>query len=251
MRRTRTDAIKRHPQTEVMMNTRIILMLMVTLAGNDWTFGDRDQPQRLKLKSHRVPSPAMSLGHPSAGSRVARAAALGVALLGCHLAKETLAWVGISSPKGACSIFVSHCGPYSRPLVRMLRRAQGRDPFTVLGVEASATRDEVKKAFRERIRKAHPDAGGSTEEFKQVREAYQEALTRVGFHVSGDDSRTGDGTTRTNAPGWSIRDFYKWRREQVQQEKHVWEQDAEARSQHWWCPGEGSEGSGFTGIGSD
>ena len=41
MRRTRTDAIKRHPQTEVMMNTRIILMLMVTLAGNDWTFGDR------------------------------------------------------------------------------------------------------------------------------------------------------------------------------------------------------------------
>lgn len=176
----------------------------------------------------------MSLGHAGACSRLARAAALGVALLGCHLAKETLAWVGISSPQSACSIFVSHCRPYSRTPERMLRRAQGRDPFTVLGVESSATRDEVKKAFRERIRKAHPDAGGSTEEFKQVREAYQEALTRVGFHVSGDDSRTGEGAARTNAQGWSIRDFYKWRREQVQQEKHVWEQDAEARSQHWW-----------------
>ncbi|CAE7827347.1 dnaJ, partial [Symbiodinium sp. CCMP2456] len=87
----------------------------------------------------------MSLGHTSAGSLLARAAALGGALLGCHLAKETLAWVGISSPEGACSVFVSHRGPYSRPPGRMLRRAQGRDPFTVLGVESSATRDEVKK----------------------------------------------------------------------------------------------------------
>ncbi|CAE7356878.1 dnaJ [Symbiodinium natans] len=118
---------------------------------------------------------------------------------------------------------------------RILRRAL--DPFALLGVESTATRDEVKKAFRERIRKAHPDAGGSTEEFKQVREAYQEALSRVGFNVPGG-SRAGGGASQSQRPGWTLRDFYKWRREQVQQEKDVWEQDAEARSQHWWSSAE-------------
>ena len=49
-----------------------------------------------------------------------------------------------------------------------------RDPWAVLELDRGASRDAVKRAFREKIRKAHPDAGGSAREFN---EACQSAAT--------------------------------------------------------------------------
>lgn len=47
------------------------------------------------------------------------------------------------------------------------------DPFSILGVDMNATHEEVKKAYREKARAAHPDAGGSNEKFVKVQAAYE------------------------------------------------------------------------------
>jgi molecular chaperone DnaJ len=49
-----------------------------------------------------------------------------------------------------------------------------KDYYKLLGVEKSATQDEIKKAFRKLAHKYHPDKeGGDEEKFKQANEAYQ------------------------------------------------------------------------------
>ena len=50
----------------------------------------------------------------------------------------------------------------------------GKDYYKTLGVEKSATADEVKKAFRKKAHEHHPDKGnGNADKFKEVNEAYQ------------------------------------------------------------------------------
>lgn len=49
-------------------------------------------------------------------------------------------------------------------------------PFTLLGLEPTATVDEVKRAWREMARTLHPDTGGDPDVFHATHEAYTEAL---------------------------------------------------------------------------
>jgi len=46
-------------------------------------------------------------------------------------------------------------------------------PFDVLGVDPDADEDEIERAYRRRVKEAHPDQGGSTEAFREVRAAYE------------------------------------------------------------------------------
>lgn len=46
----------------------------------------------------------------------------------------------------------------------------------VLGVDPDADADEVQEAFREQVQEAHPDRGGSDEEFRRVKEAREQLL---------------------------------------------------------------------------
>ena len=46
------------------------------------------------------------------------------------------------------------------------------DPYEILGVDKSASQDDIKKAFRKKALKHHPDKGGDENKFKQVNEAY-------------------------------------------------------------------------------
>ncbi len=48
-----------------------------------------------------------------------------------------------------------------------------KDYYEILGIQKSATKDEVKKAFRKLASKYHPDKkGGDEAKFKEISEAY-------------------------------------------------------------------------------
>lgn len=46
------------------------------------------------------------------------------------------------------------------------------DYYQVLGVEKTASQDDIKRSYRRLASKHHPDRGGDAEEFKRVQEAY-------------------------------------------------------------------------------
>ncbi|QLG26029.1 J domain-containing protein [Halorarum halophilum] len=72
--------------------------------------------------------------------------------------------------------------PFDVPDVRR-RRGSGADPvraaFETLGLPRGAGEDAVESAYRERVKEAHPDRGGSRDDFTRVREAYTTALNHV------------------------------------------------------------------------
>ena len=45
------------------------------------------------------------------------------------------------------------------------------DPYSALGVSGSAGKDQLRRAYRERVKQSHPDHGGSQDEFIRVQEA--------------------------------------------------------------------------------
>jgi DnaJ-class molecular chaperone len=47
------------------------------------------------------------------------------------------------------------------------------DYYKILGIDRSASADDIKKAYRKMAAKHHPDRGGSTEEFQKIEEAYR------------------------------------------------------------------------------
>ncbi|NUE03522.1 2Fe-2S iron-sulfur cluster binding domain-containing protein [Halorubraceae archaeon YAN] len=47
-------------------------------------------------------------------------------------------------------------------------------PYDVLGVAADATDGEIKAAYKRRVKEAHPDHGGTMEEFQLVKAAYED-----------------------------------------------------------------------------
>ena len=76
------------------------------------------------------------------------------------------------------------------------------DPYSVLGISASATDAEIKKAYREMVRKYHPDnyhnnplSDLAQEKMKEINEAYSTLMkTRDG----NGGYRPGAGTTETS-----------------------------------------------------
>lgn len=47
------------------------------------------------------------------------------------------------------------------------------DLYNILGIKSTASKEEIKKAYRKASLKHHPDRGGNAEEFKKVNRAYE------------------------------------------------------------------------------
>ena len=47
------------------------------------------------------------------------------------------------------------------------------DYYAILGVPPGAGPEEIRRAYRRAVKSAHPDAGGSEEEFRRIKDAYE------------------------------------------------------------------------------
>lgn len=71
--------------------------------------------------------------------------------------------------------------PFETPDLGFQRndRDEGVDPsetaLAVLGLPSNATEQQIKEAYREKVKTTHPDMGGDPESFQQVKEAYATA----------------------------------------------------------------------------
>ena len=74
-----------------------------------------------------------------------------------------------------------------------------RDYYNILGVNKNASADEIKKAFREKAHKFHPDMpGGDEAKFKELYVAFR-VLFDSAKRAQYDDSRQGKAETKTKS----------------------------------------------------
>lgn len=48
-----------------------------------------------------------------------------------------------------------------------------REAYRILDLDPGADDEQVKRAYRERVKRVHPDRGGDEEEFRRVKNAYE------------------------------------------------------------------------------
>jgi ferredoxin len=68
------------------------------------------------------------------------------------------------------------------------------DPFGVLGVDPGADEEAVERAYRKRVKEAHPDHGGSQRAFERVRAAYDAIQSGAATTPDEEDESTEDDT---------------------------------------------------------
>jgi hypothetical protein len=54
--------------------------------------------------------------------------------------------------------------------------SSNKDCYAVLGIPKTATADQIRAAYREKVKTAHPDNGGSNELFIETQTAYEQAM---------------------------------------------------------------------------
>jgi curved DNA-binding protein CbpA len=97
-------------------------------------------------------------------------------------------------------------------------------PFEVLRVDPDADEEEIKAAYRERMKETHPDQGGSARAFQAVREAYEQVMSGeqsgaagAGESRSVEDGDEGDAGRRSRSMhpeveylNYEVLDDYGW-----------------------------------------
>src|SRR5262245_56870924 len=53
--------------------------------------------------------------------------------------------------------------------------------FNVLGLAPPVTVDDIKQAFLEKVKSAHPDHGGDAHDFRRLQEAFEQAMNYANF----------------------------------------------------------------------
>ncbi len=75
------------------------------------------------------------------------------------------------------------------------------NPYDVLGVSPTASDDEVRRAYRLRLREAHPDTGGSTAAFDAVQRAWQRVGTPAARYAYDSGAESASGVS--GGPAWA------------------------------------------------
>ena len=68
------------------------------------------------------------------------------------------------------------------------------DAYSVLGLKKGASKEDVFKAYKQKALKAHPDKGGSSEEFKKVMDARDTLLKQINDGISQSQNGTAFGS---------------------------------------------------------
>ncbi len=75
------------------------------------------------------------------------------------------------------------------------------DPRKILGVAPDASVEEIQRAYRDKVKKHHPDMGGDVWAFQQVNDAYQQLADQMDGKVN--QNSKGSQRTRSPAPATS------------------------------------------------
>ena len=65
-----------------------------------------------------------------------------------------------------------------------------KNPYDVLGIKRNSTEKEIKKAWKAKSKKHHPDTGGNEEDFHEVQKAYEllnNSELRLGLQLFGEE----------------------------------------------------------------
>lgn len=86
-----------------------------------------------------------------------------------------------------------------------LRVPEDRDPYEVLGVDKKASQQDIEAAYRRLVRLTHPDSGGTSLLFRQVKDAYDllSDPIRRAKHDRGDRPPTEPAGASQSQPGWT------------------------------------------------
>ncbi|WP_435344406.1 ferredoxin Fer [Haloarchaeobius sp. HRN-SO-5] len=116
-------------------------------------------------------------------------------------------------------------------------------PFEILRIDPDADDEEISRAYRRRVKEAHPDQGGSVREFQMVQTAYEDL--RSGDRSDWEDADTEPAPERSTGPpeadtrtqveylnyevlddhGWDLDDddlFEKAARARLDEDDHGW-----------------------------
>jgi hypothetical protein len=104
------------------------------------------------------------------------------------------------------------------------------DPYLALGVPRGCSRQEVKAAFRARVRYAHPDRGGEVLLFVQLRTAYEQILAELDQSPGPDTGKRGpdpsdEHSSMTTRSGVAEEPYESWLRHiaaQATSQQSVW-----------------------------
>jgi ferredoxin len=77
-------------------------------------------------------------------------------------------------------------------------------PFEVLQVDPDADEEQIKAAYRERMKETHPDQGGSARAFQTVRQAYEQVMSGQQPGTAGESRSVEDGEGDASSPSQSM-----------------------------------------------
>ncbi len=80
-------------------------------------------------------------------------------------------------------------------MFRSQQNTANKDLYNILGINPTATKEEINSAYKKASLRAHPDKGGSEEEFKKINHAKSVLMDdkrRQLYDMTGDDSETPD-----------------------------------------------------------